>query len=76
VERCVSERIDDGESQQRGAAGSRRQSRDDLQMQYEGVVWRRGGANSRLEKVGALIPPKGGLAEDSGSNKSVCGGAH
>jgi hypothetical protein len=28
-----------------------------------------------LDKVGALIPPEGGLAEDGGGNKSVRGGA-
>jgi hypothetical protein len=51
---CVSERIDDGKSQWRGAAGSRCRSRDGLQVQGGGAAWHCGGANSRLEKVGAL----------------------
>jgi hypothetical protein len=41
----------------------------------EGAVWHHGGADGRLDKVGALIPPEGGLAEDGSGNKSVCGGA-
>jgi hypothetical protein len=41
VERCVSERIDDDDSQRYGAVGSRHQSCDDLQVGAEelfGVV--------------------------------------
>jgi hypothetical protein len=67
VERCDSERINDGE-QWHGAVGSRRRSRDDLQVQDEGVVWRHGGANSRLDKVDVLIPPKDRFAEDGGTS--------
>jgi hypothetical protein len=75
VERRLSERIDDGESQRRGATRSQRRSRDDLHVQGGGAVWCRGGANSRLDKIGVLIPPEGGLAEDGGGNRSVHGGA-
>jgi hypothetical protein len=46
VEQCDSERIDESESQRRGAAGSRRRSRDDLQVHGGGAVWCRGGADS------------------------------
>jgi hypothetical protein len=39
-----------------------------------GALWCRGGADSRLDKVGALISPDDGFAEEGGSNRSVCGG--
>jgi hypothetical protein len=66
-----SESIDNSESQRRGAAGSRRWSRDDLQAQGGGAVWRHGGADSWSGKLGALIPPEDGFAEDGGGSK-VC----
>jgi hypothetical protein len=65
------EHIDNGESQRRGAAGSRRWSRDDLQAHGGGAVWRRGGADSRSGKLGALIPPEDGFVED-GDGSKVC----
>jgi hypothetical protein len=71
VEQCDSERIDDGESQRRGAAGSRRRSHDDLQVQGGGTVWRHGGADSRPVKVGVLISPEDGFTEVGGGNR-VC----
>jgi hypothetical protein len=40
----------------------------------EELSGRHGGADSRLDKVGSLIPPKDGFAEDGGGNRSVCGG--
>jgi hypothetical protein len=71
VERCDSERIKNGESQQRGAAGSRQRPRDDLHVRGRGVVWHRGGPDSRPGKVGELIPPEDGFVEDGGGNR-VC----
>jgi hypothetical protein len=47
---------------------------DGLQVQDLGAVWRRDGADNRLDKVGALIPLEDGFAEVGGGNKSVCGG--
>jgi hypothetical protein len=35
-------------------------------VQGGGAVWRRGGADSRLDKVGALIPPEDGFTGDGG----------
>jgi hypothetical protein len=71
VERCDSERTNNGESQQRGAAGSRRRSLDDLQAQGGGALWHRGCADSRPGKVGELIPPENGFVKDGGGNR-VC----
>jgi hypothetical protein len=68
VERCIFERIDDGESRRRGTAGSRCRSRDDLQVQGGGAFWCRGGADSRLDKIDALIPPENWFAEDGSGN--------
>ena len=61
-ELCVQRRnyhVDDDESWQRGAAGSRRQAYDDGLTQDGGVVWRRGEADDRPCKVIMLISPEG-----------------
>jgi hypothetical protein len=43
-------------------------------VQGGGAIWHHGGVDSRLDKIGALIPPEDGFAEDGGGNRSVCGG--
>ena len=59
------------ESQWHGAAGYRRQMRDDVYVQEGGAVWRHGGIDGRSCKVNAMISLEDGVEEDGGSN--FCG---
>jgi hypothetical protein len=61
VERCVSEHIEDDESQRCGAARSRRRLRDGLQVQSRLVFRHRGCGDNTLDKVGGVILPEDGL---------------
>jgi hypothetical protein len=66
---------DGGGSRRHGAAGSRRQARDDGFAQDGGVVWRHGAVDGSPSKINALILPKDGSAEDGVSEfSSVCNG--
>ena len=59
------------EARWHGAAGYRRQMRDDVCVQDGGAVWRHGGIDSRSCKVSAMISLEDGVEEDGESNS--CG---